>query len=154
MTATLRPLRESDLDAVIALEAELFGAQAWSRASYVEELHQPSRHYLAAVAGGELIGYGGLFIAAESQIMTIGVHPDHRRQGVATRLLAALIDAARQRRSREVWLEVRAEDDGAQALYTAAGFSAVGQRDDYYGPGGHALVMRLVLPRESAFPGG
>lgn len=142
---TLRPLREADLDAVLALEAELFGPLAWSRASYLEELRHPSRHYLAATSRGTLVGYAGIFIASESQIMTIGVHPDYRRQGIATALLTALIDVARHRRSREVWLEVRADDPGAQALYRAAGFEEVGLREDYYGPGIHARVMRLVL---------
>lgn len=148
----LRPLGPADLDAVAALEVELFGAQAWSRGAYVEELANPTRHYLAA-DDGELIGYAGILLASDAQVMTIGVHPTHRRRGVATALLDGLLAAARAHRSREVLLEVRAEDAGAQALYAAAGFGVLGRRPDYYGTGIDALVMRLVLRRGQGFLG-
>ena len=149
----LRRLEPGDLDAVAALEVELFDAQAWSRGAYVEELANPSRRYLAADDDSELIGYAGILLASDAQVMTIGVHPAHRRRGVATALLDGLLAAARAHGSREVLLEVRAEDPGAQALYAAAGFGVLGRRPDYYGTGVDALVMRLVLRRGQGFLG-
>lgn len=142
---TLRPLRQTDLDAVMTLEPQLFGADAWPRSSYEQELASETRYYLGAEHAGELIAYAGLLIASDAEIMTIGVAPQWRRRGLATRMLDALLTEARRRRCRNVFLEVRASDTGAQQLYTRAGFEPLGTRGGYYGPGQDALVMGLKL---------
>ena len=154
MTASvrLRPLDIDDLDRVVELEFELFGAAAWSRDAYVEELGLPERYYVAADAAGQLIGYAGIAIAADAQVMTVGVAADHRRRGVGTLLVADLVERARAARSRYVFLEVRAGDAGAQQLYRRAGFAPIGTRRRYYQPDGEdAVVMRLQL-RSGAEP--
>lgn len=153
MTARLRPMRSEDLDAVLALEPELFGAGAWSRGVYEEELRRADRYYVVvAEAGGAdgetdlVVGYAGLAIGIEATVMTIGVAPGRRRQGHARTMLAALLDKARGTRAESVFLEVRANDGGAQALYSSFGFAPLAVRRGYYQPeGADALVMRLVL---------
>lgn len=145
--AVLRELRRTDLDAVMALEPVLFGSGAWSRAVYQGELAQRTRRYVAIEHDGELVGYAGLDLGEDAQVMTIGVAPAHRRQGHARRMLGHLVDLARQHGSRAVLLEVRASDPGAQALYAQTGFEPIGLRRGYYQPeGDDAVVMRLILP--------
>ena len=148
MTAPLllRPLAADDLDRVSELESELFGSGAWSRAMYEDELTQPDRYYVAADDAGELVGYGGIILAPDAQVMTVGVSAAHRRRGIGTQLVADLVARARAARSRHVFLEVRAGDDGAQELYRRAGFEPIGTRRRYYQPDGEdAVVMRLTL---------
>lgn len=141
----LRPLTVTDLARVVELETELFGA-AWSQAVVEEELALPGRHYVAATVEGRLVGYAGIALASEAQVMTVGVAASHRRRGIATLLLADLVERARLARTREVFLEVRAGDDGAQQLYRNAGFAPIGVRRRYYRPDGEdAVVMRLRL---------
>jgi ribosomal-protein-alanine N-acetyltransferase len=151
--ARLRALRFSDLDRVLALEPELFGRGAWSRGVYDEELATPGRTYLAAVVDDPdelLVGWAGLAAGEEAQVMTVGVAPGYRRRGIATQLLGALLDVAREQGARSVLLEVRASDDGAQALYARAGFTPIGRRRHYYvAEGEDAIVMRTVLRRGS-----
>jgi ribosomal-protein-alanine N-acetyltransferase len=78
--------------------------------------------------------------------MTIGVDPAHRRQGIATALMAVLIDGARDAGASSVLLEVRADDPGALALYEGLGFDRIGLRRRYYQrSGADALVLRLDL---------
>lgn len=148
----LRPLRPADLDRVAALEVELFGAAAWSRSMYEDELAQPDRYYVAAEVAGDLVGYAGVVLAPDAQVMTVGVTGDHRRRGIATLLVADIVERARVARSRQVFLEVRAGDAGAQELYRRVGFQPIGTRRRYYQPDGEdAVVMRLTL-RSGAAP--
>ncbi|GAA4287699.1 ribosomal protein S18-alanine N-acetyltransferase [Georgenia daeguensis] len=151
MDVRLRPLRESDLDRVMELEVQLFGAGAWSRGAYLEELTRaPGRTYLAAVVdgpGGELVvGYAGLVAGTEAQVMTVGVDAEHRRRGIGRLLVDALLADARAHGARTVLLEVRAGDAGAQRLYARAGFEPIGRRRNYYqAEGEDAVVMRARL---------
>ena len=141
---TLRPLREEDLDRVMELEAELFGRGAWSREVYLAELALPGRYYVAAEEDGVLVGYAGIALAEDSEVMTVGVAAASRGRGVGAALLTDLLDRARAARARHVFLEVRSGNDAAQRLYRRAGFAEIGTRPRYYGDE-DAVVMRLRL---------
>lgn len=146
MTVVLRPLARGDLDAVMALEPELFGAGAWSRAVYQSEIERADRYYVAATSGGALVGYAGVALEPEWNVMTVGVAPEARRQGIGAALVAELIAKASMAGGGELFLEVRASDDGAQSLYRNAGFEPLGVRKNYYqAEGEDAVVMRRVL---------
>ena len=84
-------------------------------------------------------------------MQTIAVAPTAQGQGLGRRLLDALLDEGRRREATEVLLEVRADNEAAQALYRRAGFDRIGLRRAYYQPGGiDALVLRLKLRGRSA----
>ena len=151
----LRPLEPADLDRVVQLETELFGPAAWSRALYEDELARADRYYVAAEVDGELVGYAGIVLAPDAQVMTVGVAASHRRRGIASRLVADLVERAGIARARDVFLEVRAGDTGAQELYRRAGFEPIGVRRRYYLPDGEdAVVMRRRLRPPGAPLGG
>ncbi|WP_413452182.1 ribosomal protein S18-alanine N-acetyltransferase [Georgenia phoenicis] len=143
---TLRPLREDDLERVVELEHELFGRGAWSWATYLSELGQPGRYYVAAERDGVVVGYAGIALGADAEVMTVGVAGSHRGQGIGAALLADLLEQARAARSRHVFLEVRAGNATALRLYERAGFEPIGTRPRYYGDE-DAVVMRLTLRR-------
>lgn len=148
----LRPLEPADLERVEQLESELFGPAAWSRALYTEELARVDRYYVAAEVDGEIVGYAGIVLAADAQVMTVGVAVSHRRQGIATRLVEDLLERARTARARDVFLEVRAGDGGAQELYRRAGFEPIGVRPRYYPPDGEDAVVMHRRLRPAATP--
>lgn len=147
----LRELGTADLDRVLRLEQELFGPAAWSPDMVRSELAAPGRRYVAAVdPGAGVVGYAGIALGPDAEVMTVGVSAPWRRRGIGAALLAALLEAARARGARRVFLEVRASDEGAQRLYGRAGFRAIGRRPGYYQPeGADAVVMRLDLPAPS-----
>ncbi|MGO1173531.1 MAG: ribosomal protein S18-alanine N-acetyltransferase [Actinomycetaceae bacterium] len=147
MTYRLRPLRTGDLARVAELEPVLFGPDDWSAGVYATELSLADRTYLAAVDEDDrLVAWAGTAAGDQTQVMTIGVDPDHRRRGLATRLLDELLDRARAAGSSSVVLEVRADDDGARSLYERRGFEAIGIRPRYYQRSGRdAVVMSLDL---------
>ncbi len=146
---TLRMMTADDLDAVLVLERTLFGEEAWSRQMLAGELaEQPrSRYYLVADEDGAITGYGGLLVAAaQADVLTLAVAADRWGRGTGSELLEALLAEAARRRCREVFLEVRTDNDRAQRLYRKYGFSEIGVRKGYYQPSGaDALVMRRDL---------
>ena len=85
----------------------------------------------------------------ELHLLNITTPPAHRRHGWARLLLNTLAHWGRQHGAEILWLEVRRSNAGAQALYTAMGFEAVGVRKGYYpdaaGQREDAIVMRLAL---------
>jgi ribosomal-protein-alanine acetyltransferase len=141
----------ADLDAIMRLETETFGSDAWSRDVMAAELASPHTLYLAALSGDELVGYAGLSAptgSTQADIQTIAVDQTHRRLGIGRALVQSLLAAARMRAVVEVLLEVRADNPGAQRLYELAGFVAIAVRPRYYQPDDvDAIVMRCeVLP--------
>ncbi|MBL8552938.1 MAG: GNAT family N-acetyltransferase [Phenylobacterium sp.] len=88
-------------------------------------------------------------IAGEAEILTVGVAPWARRQGVAQALMAAAIGAARGVGAADMFLEVDVGNAPAVTLYERLGFVRTGVRRDYYDRGAagraDALVMRLDL---------
>ncbi|MGY1708074.1 ribosomal protein S18-alanine N-acetyltransferase [Geodermatophilus sp. SYSU D00758] len=144
MSARLRPMRLADLDAVLALEEELFAPDTWTRAMYRDELSRTdTRHYLVAEDGDRVVGYAGLIAYDdEAHVATIGVTTGRQGEGIGAQLLDALLAEA-DRRSPVVLLEVRADNEAAQALYRRRGFVEIGRRPRYYQPSGtDAVVMK------------
>lgn len=151
MSWHLRPASSADLDAIDALEKATFPSDAWSRAMIEAELAGPHGHYLAAVDDDSdaLVGYAGLLAprgSGQGDIQTIAVAESARRRGIGAALLDALLAEAGARDAREVFLEVRADNPGAEALYETRGFERIAIRPAYYQPDGvDAVVMKRVL---------
>jgi [ribosomal protein S18]-alanine N-acetyltransferase len=142
----LRPLQESDLDQVTAIERAAY-PQPWTRQHFRDELMRSCAHCLVALgeAGGDrLLGYLIWWLVVdEAQILNLAIAPAARRRGVATTLLGQVLAEARAAGAAIVWLEVRASNIAAQTLYAAHGFVQSGRRACYYQPDGEdAVVMQ------------
>ncbi len=154
MTAyQLRRAQAADVPAIMELERSVFVTDAWSERSMLSEVAGEHGYYLVAFepeTPERIDGYAGLLAprgGGEGDIQTIAVAPHARRRGLGRALMLALIGEARNRGAREVFLEVRADNPGAQTLYRALGFEEIGVRPKYYQPDGvDALVMRLTVP--------
>jgi ribosomal-protein-alanine N-acetyltransferase len=64
--------------------------------------------------------------------MNVAVDPDHRRRGVASRLLERLFELTADDERRGYTLEVRVSNTGAIDLYQKLGFESRGIRPGYY----------------------
>jgi [ribosomal protein S18]-alanine N-acetyltransferase len=146
VTVSIVPMTTAHLDAAMPYEQEMFGTEAWSVDGYRDELADTRhRRYVVALGGaGELLGWAGVrVVGGEADILTVGVIPAARRQGIAVRLVHALLDAARRLGARTAFLEVRVDNVAARALYAREGFVQVGTRRGYYDGGRvDAVTMR------------
>jgi ribosomal-protein-alanine N-acetyltransferase len=145
---TYREANAFDLPAFVSLDKELFPYSPWSAAQYKEEFSSPTRHFVVALDQLEnIVGYAGVFApgAAEADILTVGVVPDHRGKGIAKALMALITDWASAQGSTAMMLEVKTDNLGAIGLYESLGYSRLNVRKDYFGTGLDALVMRLEL---------
>jgi ribosomal-protein-alanine N-acetyltransferase len=141
-----------DLDPVVAIEERVF-SDPWTaeffRASLGRLGFGGAGHAWARVAEreGALAGYA--LASVDPPVTTlenIATVPGQRRNGVARALLADLLEHSASCGVREVTLEVRASNDGAQALYRAYGFRLAGLRRGYYqDPDEDALLMTAPL---------
>ena len=146
MSVTIRRAAVSDVDALWGLEQGLFLNDAWSRELFVDEIGHPFSYYLVAEDGGEIVGYAGLRAAPENadqgDIQTLAVVPQLRGQGLGRELLGQLIHEAQNRGVNALFLEVRADNPVAIALYDSVGFHEIDRRHGYYQPDGvDAVVM-------------
>ena len=147
----LRPMREADLPAVMAIEQRAY-AFPWTQGVFRDCLlaNHPS---WVLVEGGHIIGYAVLSVAAdEAHVLNLCTSPDMQGRGHGRRLLRALLQLARGRGAHRVFLEVRPSNAPAIALYHDEGFNEIGRRPRYYPARDgreDALVMALeLLPAE------
>ena len=116
----------------------------WSENSIASELDNRLSCWLIASDDEKVVGYvGSQTVLGETDMMNIAVHPDYRKQGVATDLINALIEALKERNSHSLMLEVRSSNEPAKSLYLKMGFEVVGIRKNYYrNPREDALILR------------
>lgn len=76
--------------------------------------------------------YIGDYIAGESTLMDICVHPDQQGQGFGKKLMQHYIQQAKNLGAEKSLLEVRARNISAQMMYINNGYSEIGRRTGYY----------------------
>jgi [ribosomal protein S18]-alanine N-acetyltransferase len=141
---TLERFRWWHIDEVLAIEADLFGAEQWSAGMFWNELASGHYYLVARDGSGVLLGYAGLAVQPpdEAWVQNIAVRRDAQRQGIGRAMLEALLREAARRGARKTLLEVAVDNAPAQKLYAGYGFEPVGVRRGYYQPSNtDALVM-------------
>lgn len=124
---------------LVRLDARVFHEPTWDGPAYQSLWKAGARGLLACVQNGagatglEPVGFLVYHtLVDEVEILRLGVVPQARRQGVGQQLLQAGLGIWHAQGMARVFLEVRASNAAAQALYLKAGFSQVGLRKRYY----------------------
>lgn len=144
----LRTMTEADLPAVMAIERATFPLDAWSEGMMRGELADMprTRHYVVVLVDDEIVAYAGLAAAADqADVQTIAVLEKYQGTGLGSAMLTELLAEARRRGAREIFLEVRADNPRAQAVYRHFGFEDIGTRRRYYDDGTDAIMMKRKL---------
>ncbi len=153
----IRPAKSADVAALVRLESVCF-PDPWSIAMLAAELAHPQALVQVAVTptlsvqppgvpGSQLLGYAcfrRLVDAAE--LLRLGVAPAHRRRGIGYQLLTAGLAALSAEGIGDIWLEVRADNLPAIALYERLGLVRTGARPRYYPDGCTAWLYGAQLP--------
>ncbi len=132
LAVEVRRLGLADLDAIDVIERRAYGTP-WSRSMFASELGKRTSICLGAFEGDRLVGYtvNARYVDAW-HVMNVAVDPDHRRRGIASRLLEHLFALTDDSERRGYTLEVRVSNADAISLYEKLGFVSQGIRPGYY----------------------
>ena len=156
----IRRLTYADLPQVVAIERQCF-TTPWSLAMFVLEMSKPSGICLGAqvmpkATGDAAEGRGridhelaGYLICSRYDtvwhVMKVSGDPDRRRRGIASAMLAALLERIGDPEA-QLTLEVRPSNAGAIRLYERFGFRSAGRRRRYYSDNGEDAVVMWRTP--------
>ncbi len=145
--SVLRPMREGDLDAVMAIEVRSYPFP-WT-SGILRDCLRAGHPAWVLQRDAQVIGYFLMSIAAgEGHVLNVCVAPEQQGQGHGRKLLRAILQLARGHAAERVFLEVRPSNTGAIALYFDMGFNEIGRRPRYYPTRDgreDALVMAIEL---------
>lgn len=140
------PLTLDHLSLLLDLDQICYGGH-WGEQGYTAELTRDSSLVLGSFHDSDLIGFGILWrVLEEAHIISLAVHPDHRRQGIARSLLGALLQNAHDQGCDWATLEVRESNRPAQSLYESTGFKLLGRRQRYYDDTGEDALIYWKKP--------
>ena len=141
----IRPMQHSDLDAVLAIEVDLFPIDAWSEELFLGELAEVSnsRDLAVAIIDSQIVGYASFrYVGKQGDINTVAVSKSQQGNGIGTALMDWLESQATLRNVREIFLEVRSDNDAAMKMYSSRGYERIDIRRNYYGNTIDANIMR------------
>ena len=133
MTAEPNLLAEGDIEALINLDERCFPGEPFASSWWLKAAQQRGANAWVLQQGAELVGYA-LFsrVLDEAELLRIAVAPEARRQGLGALLLQHAEQALLAAGTVQLYLEVRASNTPAQALYQAQGWQLSGRRAGYY----------------------
>ncbi|NOT82509.1 MAG: ribosomal protein S18-alanine N-acetyltransferase [Gallionella sp.] len=127
----MREMTLADIDAVLRIEQSV-QAYPWSPGNFTDAL---MNGYVCCVdeRDDEICSYAVLMMGVEeAELLTIGAAESQQRRGFGRSMLNGMLAKARDKNMQRMFLEVRASNAAAIALYRTVGFSEVGLRRGYY----------------------
>ncbi len=144
---SMRPMRESDFDAVMRIEERAYPFP-WTRGIFRDCLRADYPMWVQEY-DGVIVGYGVLSIAVEeAHVLNLCTAPEAEGAGHGRRMLQALLRIARGAGSQRVFLEVRPSNTRAIALYDRSGFNEIGRRPRYYPAANNGREDAIVMAME------
>ena len=135
----------ADLSAVLEIEKVLFPIDAWTDALFLAELAEVaiSRDVSVAILDSQLVGYASFrYVGKQGDVNTVAVASDQQGKGIGTALMDWLESQAVLRNVREIFLEVRSDNEAAIKMYATRGYERIDIRRNYYGNTIDANIMR------------
>ena len=142
MNVIIRELKESDIEALTAIERDSF-SMPWTAKDFQNLITRDYCLYVVAEVDGQTIGSAGLTDSFhEGNIDNVVVAEPFRGQGVAQKLLQELIARGEARGIEAFTLEVRVSNHTAIHVYEKLGFVSEGIRPHFYAqPDEDAVIM-------------
>jgi len=152
---TFSNMTEHDLLEVVEIE-EQSALSRWGWAAYYAELQGINKSLMMvarladqaeAAKTNRVAGYiVARLTAGDLHINNVAVRSEFQGRGIGTALLRGVLAAGAHLRATAAFLELRAGNTAAQALYEKCGFLPAGRRRNYYSnPVEDALTMSVKL---------
>ncbi|TQE87221.1 ribosomal-protein-alanine N-acetyltransferase [Streptococcus suis] len=133
--------QENLAEAVLAIMQSVYEQSPWTLEQIASSMTSQDEDYYLAYEGQELVGFLAVqTVLDEMEILQIAVKADFQRMGIASQLMAAVMDW-----EGDIFLEVRESNSAAQVLYTRQHFTKIGKRKDYYR---HPVEDAVMMKRE------
>jgi ribosomal-protein-alanine N-acetyltransferase len=142
---TIQKMDMEDLDEVLLIETSS-ALVPWSRNMFIEEMRNTFAFcFVVRNEDGSkqpLIGFICFRnIGAESELLKICVHPNHRQLGVGKQLMEFYMNFSRERAINTFYLEVYSSNQPAIHLYELFSYHPSGMRKSFYQGKFDALLM-------------
>jgi ribosomal-protein-alanine N-acetyltransferase len=120
--------QENLAESILAVMQSVYEQSPWTLEQIASSMASQDEDYYLAYEGQELVGFLAVqTVLDEMEILQIAVRADFQRLGIASQLMAAVMDW-----EGDIFLEVRESNRAARALYTRQHFTKIGKRKDYY----------------------
>jgi len=129
--AGFRTMTEKDLPEVLAIERRSYDFP-WTEAIF-KDCMRVGYYCQVIESSGGIVGYGVMTMGAgEAHIVNLCIKPEMRQQRLGSRILAHIMNQARNWGMETMLLEVRPSNEVAIKLYMNMGFNEIGLRKAYY----------------------
>lgn len=149
MNCRVEPLSKVMTGPVSILHCACFPEDPWNSLAIAEMMNIVG--FFGRIAWADEIPAGfalALDLREECEILSLGVLPEWRREGIGSALLDSVCSEGRSRGAERIVLEVAVDNSAALSLYTRRGFIPIGHRRNYYRQAsrrGDALVLQRAL---------
>ena len=140
----IHPLTEKHLKEVLRLNLRCFKkGENYTKHTFAYLINEPTTlSYRVTTPTDQIVGF--IFVMTSQgtgHITTVGVAPEHRRRGLAQKMLRHAEKALSNREITTLSLEVRVSNIAAQSLYRGLGYTTVQRLNNYYNNGEDAFLM-------------
>lgn len=147
MNFHIRRMTVEDVPAVAKLDQLAFTLPWTERSFHFEVTSNPASRCWVAEQAGLIVGViVAWLLVDEVHIATIATHPNFRRQGIAQALLVHVLKSGAAEGALSSFLEVRASNFVAQAMYRKFGYEETGRRPRYYKDNGEDAILMTLEP--------
>mgnify|MGYP002729384937 FL=1 len=130
---------QASVTAVYEILSDVYPVSPWSEKQILSDMQQDNVDYFFVKKDEKIVGFLAISqLAGELEITNIAIKKAYQGHGLGSQLLADLdhVDCP-------IFLEVRASNTPAQALYKKCGFGIIGKRKQYYHePVEDAIIMK------------
>jgi len=143
-TYEISPLTDKQLKEVLKLNLRCFKeGENYTKHTFAYLLNEPNcLSYRLVTPKNQMVGF--IFVMVENgigHITTIGVAPEHRRRGLAQKLMNHAEKALQNKNIGTITLEVRVGNQAAQNLYRGLDYTIVQRLQKYYNNGEDGFLM-------------
>lgn len=130
---------EENVVAVYDILSDVYAKSPWSEKQILADMQQSNVDYFFVEVETQVVGFISVQqLVGELEITNIAVKKSYQGQGLGAQFMAFLNEV-----DFPIFLEVRASNNAAQALYQKNGFNAIGHRKNYYhDPVEDAIIMK------------
>lgn len=142
----IRPATVDDILNIVTLEHQVFKESLGESFLYDEMMLNPFSHIVIGEVNHQMVGYIGLRVDQEAEIMNFAVFPHEQKKGYGKTLLTYALGYLKKQGVKTLSLEVRESNVIAQKLYLSFGFRKSHIRKNYYQNEDAIVYIKEVNP--------